>query len=83
MFRPVVLSYFSQSGDTEKDYLRFLEDEYESIAEAWEQYQIQAGSERYFDVDFPARGNADGDKVAEDIRNYKNRIILFISAATP
>lgn len=77
MFRPVVLSYFSQSGDTEKDYLRFLEDEYESIAEAWEQYQIQAGSERYFDVDFPARGNADGDKVAEDIRNYKNRIILF------
>ncbi len=28
-------------------------------------------------MDFPARGSADGDKVAEDIRNYKNRIILF------
>ncbi len=77
MYRPVVLSYFSQSGDAEKDYLKFLEDEYESIAEAWEQYQIQEGSDRYFDVDFPARGSADGDKVAEDIRNYKNRIILF------
>ncbi len=77
MYRPVVLSYFSQSGDAENDYLKFLEDEYESIAEAWEQYQIQTGSDRYFDVDFPARGSADGDKVAEDIRNYKNRIILF------
>ncbi len=77
MYRPVVLSYFSQSGDAEKDYLRFLEDEYESIAEAWEQHQIQTGSDRYFEVDFPARGSADGDKVAKDIRDYKNRIILF------
>ena len=77
MYRPVVLSYFSQSGDAEKDYLKFLEDEYESIAEAWEQAQIQAGSERYIAVDFPARGSADGDKVAEDIRNYKHRIIIF------
>ena len=59
MYRPVVLSYFSQTGDTEKDYLRFLEDEYESIAEAWEQHQIQTGSDRYFEVDFPARGSAD------------------------
>ncbi|MPR34377.1 hypothetical protein [Salmonirosea aquatica] len=77
MYRPVVLSYFAQSGDTEKDYLQFLEDEYESIAEAWEQYQIQEGSDRYFEVDFPARGSADGDKVAEDIRNYKHRLIIF------
>jgi hypothetical protein len=77
MYRPVVLSYFSQSDDSEQNYLQFLEDEYESIAEAWEQYQIQAGSDRYFAVDFPARGSADGDKVAEDIRNYKNRIVLF------
>ncbi len=77
MYRPVILSYFSQSGDAENNYLKFLEDEYESIAEAWEQHQIQVGSDRYFDVDFPARGSANGDKVAEDIRNYKNRIILF------
>ena len=76
-YNPVVLSYFSQSGDSDKEYLQFLEDEYKSIGKAWEQYQIQAGSDRYFEVDFPPRGRADGDEVAEDIRNYKHRILIF------
>ncbi len=76
-YSPVVLSYFSQSGDTDQEYLQFLEDEYKSIGKAWEQYQIQEGSSKYFEVEFPPRGSADGDEVAEDIRNYKHRILIF------
>lgn len=77
MNTPVVLSYFSQSSNLENEYLEFLQKEYDAIAEAWEQHQIQTESNRYFEVEFPARGNADGEKVAEDIRNYKNRIVVF------
>lgn len=78
MARPVVLSYFSQSGDSEKDpYLNYLEAEYKSIAKAWERGGIDERSDQYIEVDFPARGSADGNEVAEDIRNYKKRIILF------
>jgi hypothetical protein len=77
MSTPVVLSYFSQNSNQENEYLDFLQKEYDSIAEAWEQHQIQTESNRYFEVEFPARGNADGEKVAEDIRNYKNRIVVF------
>ncbi|WP_373511739.1 hypothetical protein [Persicitalea sp.] len=76
-YNPVVLSYFSQSGDSDQQYLQFLENEYKSIGKAWEQYQIQQGSERYFEVEFPPRGSADGEEVAEDIRNYKHRILIF------
>ena len=76
-YSPVVLSYFSQSGDSDQAYLQFLEEEYKSIGRAWEQYQIQEGSDRYFEVEFPPRGSADGDEVEEDIRNYKNRILIF------
>ncbi len=76
-YSPVVLSYFSQSGTSGQEYLKFLEEEYKSIGKAWEQYQIQEGSSKYFEVEFPPRGSADGDEVAEDIRNYKHRILIF------
>lgn len=77
MNTPVVLSYFSQSKDLQGGYLEFLETEYRGIAKAWEQYQIQNNSEKYFEVEFPPRGIANGEDVAEDIRNYKHRIIVF------
>ena len=77
LYRPVALSYFSQSEDTDNGFLPFLEAEYKAIDLAWEQHQIQTGSDRYFEVYFPARGSADGEKVEEDVRNYKDRIILF------
>lgn len=73
--KPVVLSYFSQSETLGQEYLQFLEDEYSSIADAWEQYKFQ--EDRYFEVDFPARGSAKGDKVAKDILRYKENIVIF------
>lgn len=76
-YSPVVLSYFSQSGDSDQPYLQFLEDEYRSIGKAWEQFQIQPGSSRYFEVEFPPRGRADGKEVEQDILDYKQRILIF------
>lgn len=74
-YSPVVLAYFSQSETSGQEYLGFLEDEYNSIVEAWEQYESQPGD--HFEVRFPARGSADGDKVTQDIRKYKHRILIF------
>lgn len=76
MNTPVVLSYFSQSNNRDDPYLKFLQDEYNGIAEAWEQFQA-TGSENYVNAHFPARGNSDSVTISKDIRTYRNRVVVF------
>lgn len=73
---PVVLSYFSQSGDPNDPYLDFLQDEYRAITDSWEKYQ-QTASPKSINVLYPARGAADARQIDDDIRAFKHRIILF------
>lgn len=76
MNTPVILSYFSQSSNPGDPHLKYLQDEYTGIAEAWEKFQV-TGSDQYVNAHFPARGNSDSDAISKDIRAYKNRIVVF------
>lgn len=71
MKTPIVLSYFSQSNNPADPYLKALQEESSAIASTWERFKQDV------DIDFFPRTNVEIEKIEEDIRNYKQSIIVF------
>lgn len=73
--RPVILSYFAQSQG--QDHLDLLQEERDSILDAWAKANIQSPNPLAVDLISQGTSRSTTNRIIEDIKTYGRRIVLF------